>query len=264
MRYPASRAYAAVTHGGAPFPPRDSIAHDPPSTEPPAAQAFVIRTAGRRVASRIVRSRVHNPGVSRPLGARVQRKDGMPSSWEFFRLWLKDPMRVAAIAPSGPHLAQAMTAAIAPASAPVIELGPGTGVFTRALLARGVPENRIALVELADEFADALARLFPAATLVRSDASRLGSLQFFGGELAGAVVSGLPLLAMPPDRIRRVLEAAFARMRPGGAFFQFTYGFRCPVPMRLLTRLGLKATRVAVALRNIPPAAVYRIERVGA
>jgi len=183
------------------------------------------------------------------------------SAWSFFRMWLKHPRRVAAVAPSGQSLAVAMTASIAPATAPVIELGPGTGVFTRALVGRGVPEHRIALVELGDEFADALQREFPLATLARLDASRLGTVQFFDGELAGAVVSGLPLLAMPPHSVHRVLEDAFLRLRPDGAFFQFTYGFRCPVPRPLLDRLGLKATRVGVALRNLPPAAVYRIER---
>jgi phosphatidylethanolamine/phosphatidyl-N-methylethanolamine N-methyltransferase len=226
----------------------------------------VIRSpAGRRIASRIVRSRVRFNGVTAHAETvpawRGGREPSPASAWTFFRLWLRDPMRVAAVAPSGASLAAAMTAAIAPSHAPVIELGPGTGVFTRALLARGVPEHRIALVELVDEFADALHHRFPRATLVRQDAARLGSLQLFGGELAGAVVSGLPLLAMKPRQVRRVLEEAFSRMRPGGAFFQFTYGFRCPVPLRLLARLGLTATRVSVALRNLPPAAVYRIER---
>jgi phosphatidylethanolamine/phosphatidyl-N-methylethanolamine N-methyltransferase len=225
----------------------------------------VIRIAGRRVASRIVRSRVRfNAGpVRADAGSpwRGGRDAASASAWTFFRLWLKDPMRIAAVAPSSASLAAAMTASIAPSHAPVIELGPGTGAFTRALLARGVPEHRIALIELGDEFADVLGRMFPRATLVRQDAARLGSMQLFGGEPAGAVVSGLPLLAMPLRQVRRVLEEAFSRLRPGAAFFQFTYGFRCPIPGRLLDRLGLKATRVAVALRNLPPAAVYRIER---
>jgi phosphatidylethanolamine/phosphatidyl-N-methylethanolamine N-methyltransferase len=128
------------------------------------------------------------------------------SSRTFFLAWIRDPRRIAAIAPSSPWLAAAMTASIAPTCAPVIELGPGTGVFTDALLERGVPEHRLALVELGDEFLDALRTRYPRATLVRQDASRLGSIQFFGGELAGAVVSGLPLLSMPPARVRRVLR----------------------------------------------------------
>ncbi len=191
----------------------------------------------------------------------MRRRDAIASGWAFFRAWLRDPKRIAAIAPSSAALARAMTASIAPSCAPVIELGPGTGVFTEALLGRGVPEDRIALVEIGEEFARALRQRFPLATLVQHDASRLGTVQFFDGELAGAVISGLPLLSMTPARVRRVLQDAFCRLRPGGAFYQFTYGFRCPVPPRLLDRLGLKATRVAVALRNLPPAAVYRIER---
>lgn len=183
------------------------------------------------------------------------------TGWAFFLAWVRDPRRIAAIAPSSPSLAAAMTASIASSCAPVIELGPGTGVFTEALLERGVPEHRLALIELGDEFLDTLRTRYPRATLVCHDASRLGSLQLFGGELAGAVVSGLPLLSMPPARVRRVLQDAFLRLRPDGRFYQFTYGFRCPVPPRLLERLGLKATRVAIALRNLPPAAVYRIER---
>ena len=154
-----------------------------------------------------------------------------------------------------------MTASIAPSCAPVIELGPGTGVFTEALLERGVPEHRIALVELGEEFAEALRARYPRATLVRHDATRLRSVEIFRGELAGAVISGLPLLAMTRAQVHRILQEAFARLRPGGAFYQFTYGFRCPVPQRLLERLGLKATRVSVSLRNLPPATVYRIER---
>jgi phospholipid N-methyltransferase len=227
----------------------------------------LIRTAGRRVASRVVHAHRRTLGATpldallRPPRPRERRRDAIAGGWAFFRAWVRDPKRVAAIAPSSASLAAAMTAAIAPSCAPVIELGPGTGVFTEALLERGVPEHRIALVELGEEFAASLRRRFPLATLVQHDASRLGSLELFGGELAGAVVSGLPLLAMAPARVRRVLQHAFARLRPDGAFYQFTYGFRCPVPPRLLARLGLKATRVGVALRNLPPAAIYRIER---
>lgn len=228
----------------------------------------MTRTAARRVASRVVHARHRAFGsmpvleaLLRPPRPRERRRDGTPGGWSFFRAWMRDPRRVAAVMPSSPWLAAAMTASIAPHCAPVIELGPGTGVFTEALLVRGVPEHRIALIELGAEFADALRRRFPAATLVERDASRLGAVDLFDGELAGAVVSGLPLLSMPPARVRRVLEHAFVRLREGGAFYQFTYGFRCPVPRRLLDRLGLKATRIGTALRNLPPAAVYRIER---
>lgn len=182
----------------------------------------------------------------------------------FFRAWLADPLQVAAIVPSGPALARLITTEITPASAPVIELGPGTGVFTRALLARGVPPERLTLVEFSPDFAVRLAERFPGVQVLAMDAARLGrasSTEPGLREPAGAVVSGLPLLSMPPRKIFAILDGAFQAMRPDGAFYQFTYAPRCPVPRAVLERLGLKATRIGRIFANVPPAAVYRISR---
>jgi phosphatidylethanolamine/phosphatidyl-N-methylethanolamine N-methyltransferase len=177
----------------------------------------------------------------------------------FVRAWLASPLRVAAVAPSSPALAELITAEITPASAPVVELGPGTGVFTRALLARGVPEEKLALVEHSAEFARLLEDRFPAARILRMDAADLKSVDPFPGEAMGAIVSGLPLLSMPPKKIMATLKGALRLLRPGGAFYQFTYGLRCPVPRAIRERLGLRATRIGRILANVPPAAVYRL-----
>jgi phosphatidylethanolamine/phosphatidyl-N-methylethanolamine N-methyltransferase len=179
----------------------------------------------------------------------------------FLRKWMADPLRVGAVAPSGRALAMAVTAEITPANAPVIELGPGTGVFTRALVARGIPENRLVLVEYGQEFADLVQRRFPEAQVLAMDAARLRNVPLFGGEKAGAVVSGLPLLSMPPRKIMMIVGSAFAHLRPGGSMYQFTYGPRCPVPRPILDRLGLEARKIGGALANLPPASVYRIRR---
>ncbi|HTQ30316.1 MAG TPA: hypothetical protein VMI53_03825 [Opitutaceae bacterium] len=179
----------------------------------------------------------------------------------FFSAWLREPRRVAAIVPSGAALASAITAGITPDCAPVIELGPGTGVFTRELLARGIPEADLALIESGAEFARVLRRRFPAALVVTADAACLKETTLFGARRAGAVVSGLPLLTMPAQKVTAILEGAFDQLRPEGAFYQFTYGFGCPVPRRVLDRLGLKAARTGGALINMPPASVYCIRR---
>lgn len=178
----------------------------------------------------------------------------------FFRHWLSDPLGVGAVAPSSRALADLITAEITTETAPVIELGPGSGAFTMALLDRGIPQARLALIEQSPTFAFALRQRFPAASVLCIDAAVLGSLDVFPGEGAGAVVSGLPLLLMPPSKVSAILARAFARLRPGGAFYQFTYGARSPVPRPILERLELTATRIGGALVNIPPAAVYRIE----
>jgi phospholipid N-methyltransferase len=93
------------------------------------------------------------------------------------------------------------------------------------------------------------------------DAAQLDRHHLFDGAPVGAVVSGLPILSMPPKHVLAVLAGAFGVLRPGGAFYQFTYGPRCPVSRRILDRLGLKATCVGRVYLNIPPAAVYRITK---
>lgn len=182
-------------------------------------------------------------------------------TYGFFRAWLGDPLRVAAIVPSGRALAQAITAEISAGTGPVIELGPGTGSFTRALLRRGVREEDLALIEFGSEFATALQARYPRAHTIWMDAARLHAVQLFGGRLAGAVISGLPVLSMPARKVIGILDGSFAKMRPGGAFYQFTYGPTCPIPRALLDRLGLKAMRIGGTLANVPPASVYRIRQ---
>jgi phospholipid N-methyltransferase len=179
----------------------------------------------------------------------------------FLRAWLADPWRVAAITPSSAALARLVTREISHATGPVLELGAGTGVFTRALLARGVPESDLTLLEYGADFAQLLYERFPRARVVVMDAARLAHIPLYEGRNVGAVISGLPLVSMPPRKIIDVLDGAFGYLRRGGSFYQFTYMPRCPVSKRLLRRLGLQATRIGGTLRNVPPAAVYRISR---
>lgn len=179
----------------------------------------------------------------------------------FFRSWVANPLTVAAVAPSGRSLARLMTAEISSAHGPVLELGAGTGAFTQALLDRGVAEHDLTLVECDPDFVGLLQRRFPQARVLRIDASRLAGQAVFHDADIGAVVSGLPLLSMPPRKVMRILSGAFGCIRPKGAFYQFTYGLQCPVPRTILDRLGLKATRIGGTVRNLPPAAVYRITR---
>jgi phosphatidylethanolamine/phosphatidyl-N-methylethanolamine N-methyltransferase len=179
----------------------------------------------------------------------------------FLGAWMSDPLRVAAVAPSGRALAELITSEISAETGPVLELGPGTGIFTRALLTRGVAEQNLTLVELGPDFAQLLQTRFPSARILCMDAARLRRAGLFQAETLGAIVSGMPLLSMPLPKVMAILTGAFGYLRPGSAFYQFTYGPRCPVPSRIMDRLGLKATRIGLAFRNIPPAAVYRISR---
>jgi phosphatidylethanolamine/phosphatidyl-N-methylethanolamine N-methyltransferase len=179
----------------------------------------------------------------------------------FLAAWLRAPLRVAAVAPSGRALSRLMTAELSGSTGPVVELGPGTGSFTRAMIANGVRQADIALIEYGQEFSALLAARFPHAQIRCMDAANLGTVDLFAGRPFGAVVSGLPLLSMPRRQVVAILKGCFDRLEPEGALYQFTYGPRCPVPKSMMDRLGLEAERIGGTLANIPPAAVYRIRR---
>lgn len=175
--------------------------------------------------------------------------------------WLRSPLRVGAVAPSGPALARAITRRFSGADGPVIELGPGTGVFTAALLERGVAPRHIAAIEAGEDFAAALAQRYPDITVLCADAARVRRLTPFGPAGAAAIICGLPLLSMPPANVLRILAGSFASLRPGGELRLFTYGARCPVPDAILGRLGVIWRRDAFVLMNMPPASVYVLKR---
>jgi phospholipid N-methyltransferase len=180
---------------------------------------------------------------------------------EFCKAWIANPLRVAAVAPSSPSLARLITADIRPGDGPVLELGPGTGVFTSALLSRGLREHDLTLVEAGETFARELGRKFPRARVLCMDAAHLAQGGPLAGSPFGTAISGLPLLSMPRRKIQEILAGVFAVLKPAGALYQFTYTPWCPVPRPVLDQMGLRARLVGHAVRNLPPASVYRIVR---
>lgn len=189
-------------------------------------------------------------------------RDVVPSGgWAFVRSWLRDPRRVGAVAPSSRALARLICREIDPAQAPILELGPGTGVFTEALLARGLAPAQLILVEACERFADRLRRCHPLARVLQTDAARLGEHPALAGVRAGAAISGLPLRAMRPATVEAILAATFAHLAPQANLYAFTYGLRCPVAEAVLHRLNLSAQPTGRVWGNLPPATVYRIRR---
>ena len=178
----------------------------------------------------------------------------------FLKNYLQDPIRVASVLPSGRNLARVMAAEILPGSR-VVELGVGTGTLTQALLAKGVEQRCLHLVEQNADFVEILKQQFPEAQVLGIDAAELPEHL---GEQTGQidyVVSGLPILWFGRKLKRKILEGAFSLLRPGGSFYQFSYFARPPVSQSLLDELGIKATRTGFAPLNVPPAFTYRFER---
>jgi phosphatidylethanolamine/phosphatidyl-N-methylethanolamine N-methyltransferase len=188
--------------------------------------------------------------------ARLEKKIQSLDEVHFIRSWLEKPLATGAVAPSGRLLARTMAAYVDPqADGQVIELGPGTGPVTEALVEQGVDPARLTLVEFNPNFCRLLRSRYPAATVVQGDAYSLQRL--LGGLLrqpASAVVSGLPLFTKPLKTRMRLMYDAFGLMAPGAPFVQFTYAMVPPIPKALA---GVTAEASERVWLNLPPARVW-------
>jgi phosphatidylethanolamine/phosphatidyl-N-methylethanolamine N-methyltransferase len=195
--------------------------------------------------------------VSKAAG---EAKSKLGDEARFIKSWIDDPGRTGSVTPSSPFLARRMASFVDPAQdGPVIEIGPGTGPVTEALIERGVAEERLVLVEYSPEFCDLLRKRFPRATVIEGDAYALSAT--LAGHLAQkavAVVSSLPLFNRPPAMRSALAADAFSLLAAGAPFIQFTYSVISPVPRK---NSGLKALASDWVLRNIPPARVWVYRR---
>ena len=188
----------------------------------------------------------------------LERKSGLRFLDEvaFIRSWIDKPLSVGAVTPSGKMLARAMARAVDPAvPGPIIELGPGTGAVTKALVEHGIEPSRLVLVEFNPSFCRLLRTRYPGATVIQGDAYRIQHL--LGGllkEPAAAVVSGLPLQTKPFKRRIALIDEAFGLMAPGAPFVQFTYAMVTPIPKKHADVVGEPSELV---WQNLPPARVW-------
>lgn len=194
----------------------------------------------------------------RRLNDRRRGTTPLIDAWRFFAAWLRNPRGIAAIAPSGRALAALIIRDVPRTAARVLELGPGTGVFTTALVDQGMPEHALTLIESDPSFARLLHQRYAKATVRQGDAATL-KLREAHEPMFDAAVCGLGLLSMRDDTVQAILRNAFAAMRPGAPLFLFTYGPRCPVSEVVRQTLCLTAERIGTAWLNLPPAAVYRL-----
>lgn len=184
----------------------------------------------------------------------------------FLRQWMRDPVKTASVTPSGRQLARLMVAQLPPGCTRVVEVGAGTGVFTRALLDAGIAPSQLLVVEINPQLADFLRERFPGVAVACADARHLDALAEEHGMLQGgkpdAVLSGLGMLSMSSALRCEILRAAFAALGDDGRFIQFTYGPFSPVRRQERETLGLRMRRAGFAPRNLPPATVYVYQKL--
>lgn len=174
--------------------------------------------------------------------------------------WMRAPLKIGAVVPSSRRLSRAMADEV-DLSCPgaVIELGAGTGVVTHALLAAGIPNDRLIVIERDPRLYAPLVSHFPHVDIVCGDALQLRQLIAGRGiSQVSALVSSLPLLGMPKD-IRLAVEQQMLGLlvESGGRLIQFTYGPGSPISVAQLHKFNVSGRRIKFVMANIPPAHVW-------
>jgi phosphatidylethanolamine/phosphatidyl-N-methylethanolamine N-methyltransferase len=191
-----------------------------------------------------------------------ERRDPLEDEARFLRSWFERPLVTGSVTPSGRMLARTMASYVDPRlDGPVIELGPGTGPVTEALIRRGVAQERLVLVEFNPDFCELLRRRFPRATIVRGDAYNIR--ETLAGMLAApaaATISSLPLFTKPLEQRLELLNSAHDLMVPSAPFVQFTYAVVPPIPARCQSGSYTASGSNRVWL-NLPPARVWVYRR---
>jgi phosphatidylethanolamine/phosphatidyl-N-methylethanolamine N-methyltransferase len=179
----------------------------------------------------------------------------------FFKGWIEGPKSVGTPFPTSAYTGRSMARHIDLASKlPVLEIGAGTGVITRAILKHGTPASRLYAVEYSADFAACLRENFPSVHIIEGDAFDLETTL---GEQRRAifdcVISAIPLLNFKPCERVDYIEMLLDRIPTGRPVVQVTYGPLSPVPKGVGS---FTATRADFVFRNVPPAHIWTYKRL--
>jgi phosphatidylethanolamine/phosphatidyl-N-methylethanolamine N-methyltransferase len=175
----------------------------------------------------------------------------------FLQEWFANPQRTGAVVPSSRKLAAAMAHWLpSDPESYVLELGPGTGAVTQALLKHGLREDRLVAIERNPKLARLLRERFPRAQIITGDAWQLdGLLQRRNTpiETVGAVISSLPLLNFTPEQAEALADKIRTVLDPQGTWVQYSYRIH-KRRTRGTSRFQLLASKIVWL--NLPPARV--------
>lgn len=189
---------------------------------------------------------------------------GLRAHVAFWQAWLRAPLKVGAVAPSGPFLSRTMARiACENRHGWVIELGAGSGVVTHALIKAGIRPERLLVVERDRRMCALLRKRFPQARVVHGDAAHLSELMEKNHvNKVACIVSSLPLLSIPEPARGNIIHAMLEALPMEARLVQFTYGMHSSIPRRDLKRHAARARIHKRVWLNIPPATVWCYEKI--
>jgi phosphatidylethanolamine/phosphatidyl-N-methylethanolamine N-methyltransferase len=201
----------------------------------------------------VMKSGLHRGGMSV-----ASPRAPVSNPWMFFRRWIANPLQMGSVVPSSASLCQRIVEQTrCTEDEAVVELGAGTGVISRALLASGLPPERLFVIEIVPDMALHLRRVLPGVNVLEGDARRLPHLlpARWHGRI-GTVICGIPLVLLPLEEQRRFIDAIEA-VAPGRGFLHYSYCITSPLPA---AKHALAARREAWTPLNFPPASVWRYQ----
>jgi len=187
----------------------------------------------------------------------VKEKD----SYIFFTQLLKNPRQVGAVLPSGSHLTRKITSCINPNDGPVIEIGAGTGTFTKAILETGINPQQFVAIENCDNFVKRLEKGLPQANILHMDAGRLNAQPPFGHGQTKTVISGIPFLSIGTRKTFQILKGVFYNLSDDGAMFLFSYSPKKPIPTAILDKIGFNCQLIIKVPLNVPSAYIFKVTK---
>ncbi len=192
------------------------------------------------------------------LKERLGRKFG--EEIRFFKGWMDGPKQVGAICPTSAVTAKRMASVINPGSGlPVLELGPGTGIITKAIIEHGVAPKDLVSIEFSTDFYQHLLRTFPGVNFLNGDAFDLDkTLGKFQDATFDSVISAIPLLSFPMEQRMALIDNLLDRLPVGRPVLQITYG---PISPVIANPARYKIKHYDFVMRNIPPAQLWTYTR---
>jgi phosphatidylethanolamine/phosphatidyl-N-methylethanolamine N-methyltransferase len=186
--------------------------------------------------------------------------DKFDDELRFFKGWIHRPKAVGSIVPTSSVTARRMATVIDLNSGlPVLEVGPGTGVITRAILRHGVAPENLYAVEYSPEFVRHLRQHFRGVTVIEGDAFDLdNALGDRRKQMFDCVISGVPLLNFAVARRISYLNSLLDRIPHGRPVVQLTYGPKSPIPPGLG---DYTVEHFHFIIRNIPPTQLWIYRR---
>ena len=180
-----------------------------------------------------------------------------------FSRFLRSPRTVGAVTARSRALAEAMVEGVdLTRPGHVVELGPGTGVFTAAIAERLGADTRFLAVDIDAAFVQQIRKRWPGIECVCASAERLDDLVVARAMYPiDHIVSGLPFVSLPPPMTKQILASVSTVLRPGGTFttFQYMHGYALPQAAsfrRCMTERMGSQPHTRLVVRNVPPAVV--------